>query len=308
MKKIVFVLLAVFYSLVSAQETITVVNAQGPTQSMTSQILRVLEEANSMQTRYKFVTEFKPGGFESIGIKYMLESPTNRVVTVTPVFLEGVDRGFVKLDSLVPVFSHGDGCWAIITTVGDTKRGTDSLKNSNAQELLMGTPALLGASHLIALQLGEKYNIPVRVVVFRSTYEALVNMAGDDKGVNITFERLSNYDQFLKKNPKLQALGISCPTRDPAFPQVKTLKEQGILDSPGVFQYTLASPDMPVEKRKDIEKIFTQVYQKIGRKEMYSYADFDSPVFHGQDSASHYKNRLATMIEYRNKYRHLVKE
>ena len=84
-------LVAIFFALlvstVNAQETITVVNAQGPSQGMTPQIFKVLDEANKIQNKYKFIQEFKQGAFESIGVRYMLESPTNRIVTITNLSL-----------------------------------------------------------------------------------------------------------------------------------------------------------------------------------------------------------------------------
>ena len=66
MKILILGLLALFLNLAQAQETIVVVNAQGPTQSMTPQIFAVLDEANKIQNKYKFVIEFKPGGFLKI--------------------------------------------------------------------------------------------------------------------------------------------------------------------------------------------------------------------------------------------------
>ena len=63
-------LLAAFVAAASiaahAQEKITIANAQGPTQSMTAQFMRVVEEANKLQNKYQFVFEFKPGGHVDI--------------------------------------------------------------------------------------------------------------------------------------------------------------------------------------------------------------------------------------------------
>jgi len=291
MNQIFFILLSLFVVNASAQQVITVVNAQGPTQSMTPQIMRVIDEANRIQNKYRFVQEFKPGGFESIGVKFMLERPQDRVVTVTNSVVEAESRGFVDLNNLRPVFSHGDACWAIISN-------TDLNKT---KEITVGGPAIGGAAHLAALQIGKKYNVPVRYIVYRSNYDALVNMAADDHSVNLVMDRLVNAKQFAEKNQRIRPVALNCPDRDPAYPNVKTLKELQI-NSPYIWQFTMASPDMPVARQQEIADIFRQVYLSVGRKEMQSLSDFVSPVYLKEDTATHYNNSISTLRAYRQRY------
>lgn len=306
MKKIFATIALAFASYAFAQETITVVNAQGPTQSMTPQVIRYVEEANKIQNRYRFVMEFKPGAFESIGIKHALENPGERIVTVTNSWVESIDRGFVNPNDVVPVFSFGDACWAIITNFGDSKQGLSSIANQNIKEITVGGPAIGGAAHLVALEIGKKYNVPVRYIVYRSNLEALANMAGDDRSVNMVMDRLSSYQAYASKNPKLQALALNCPERNPGFPLVKTVREQGI-DAPYIWHFVLASNNMPAQRRKDIEEIFTQVTRQLGKVEIHAISDFVSPVFFNQRPQTHYERSLNTLHRYRKVYAEQIK-
>lgn len=298
MKKILSVAFLLIASLVHAQDTITVVNAQGPTQSMTPQILALIDEANKIQTKYKFALEFKPGGFESIGVRETLENPKNKIVTITNSVVEAESRGLVDLTKLDPVFSHGSACWAVITNFSE--------KNM-PKEITIGGPAIGGAAHLIGLEIGKKHNVPVRYVVYRSNADALIQMVSDDNSVNMVVDRVVNYKQFVSKNPKLQVLGLSCPERHPDLPQVKTLTEQGI-NAPYIFHFTMASKEMPKQLQNEIADIFQKATLSLGKSRIFELGDFISPVFVKQDSKLHYTNSIGILKSAREKYKNEIKQ
>lgn len=289
-------------SSIFAKETITVVNAQGPTQSMTPQILALVDEANKSQTRYHFALEFKPGAFESIGVRYTLESPKNRVVTITNSVVEAETRGLTDLSKLEPIFSHGSACWAVITNFGKTEAGLDSIKDNPPKEITLGGPAIGGAAHLIGLEIGKRYNIPVRYIVYRSNADALLNMVADDNSVNMVVDRVINYKQFAPKNQKLQVLGLSCPQRHPDLPNVKTLTEQKIV-SPYIFHFTLASKEMSKETQEDIAEIFKKATLSLGQKKLFELGDFIAPVFYKTDTNTHYNNSISILKTFRERYK-----
>ena len=297
MKKILAGFVFLFFGFAQAQETIIVINAQGPTQSMTPQILALVDEANKVQSKYKFITEFKPGGFESIGVREALEHSKNRVVTITNSVVEAESRGLVDLTKLEPVFSHGSACWAVITNFSE--------KNI-PKEITIGGPAIGGAAHLIGLEIGKKYNIPVRYIVYRSNADALIQMVSDDNSVNMVVDRVTNYKQFVGKNPKLQVLGLSCPERHPDLPQIKTLTEQKIV-SPYIFHFTMASKEMPKETQEDIAAIFQKATLSLGKARLFELGDFISPVFFKQDVKTHYNASINLLKLFREKYQVEIK-
>ena len=298
MKKLIAVLAMLFIKLAMAQDTIVVVNAQGPTQSMTPQIIALVEESNKIQNKYKFVMEFRAGGFESIGVQDALEHSKNRVVTITNSVVEAESRGLVDLTKLEPVFSHGSACWAVITNFNE-----QNLPN----EITIGGPAIGGAAHLIGLEIGKRYNIPVRYIVYRSNADALIQMVADDNSVNLVVDRVINYKQFVSKNPKLQVLGLSCPERHPDLPQVKTLTEQKII-APYIFHFTMASKEMPKETQDDIASIFQKATLSLGKQKLFELGDFISPVFYKQDTRSHYNASINLLKSFREKYKTEIKQ
>jgi tripartite-type tricarboxylate transporter receptor subunit TctC len=298
MKIIIVSFLLLFLNLSQAQETIVVVNAQGPSQSMTPQIFAVVDEANKIQNKYKFVMEFKAGGFESIGVREALENPKNRIVTITNSVVEAESRGLVDLNKLEPVFSHGSACWALITNFNE--------KNL-PKEITIGGPAIGGATHLIGLEIGKKLNIPVRYIVYRSNADAFLHMVSDDNSVNFIIERVTSYNQFVTKNPKLQIIGMNCPERHPDLPQIKTLTEQKIA-APYIFHFTMASKEMPRETRENISAIFQKATLNLGKNKLFELGDFISPVFYKQDTTTHYNASISILKSFREKYKAEIKQ
>lgn len=286
-------------SVAMASEKIVILNPQGPTHSGTAQLLKVIEVANGMQNKYQFVIEFKVGGFESIALKQVLADEQKYLSTMTNASAEAVDRDFVDLKNYVPIFSQGDSCWAVTALTGPTSRNLDSIKG--LKELVVGGPAIGGATHITALELGQKYNVPVKYVVFRSNFDALVNMSSNN-GVNFIIERVKNIRQFQDKNPNLKILAMSCPFRNPQFPDIATLAEYGI-DAPFIWQHIVADKNMDPRRRQEITDIFSKATMQIGRQDILEISDQIPPIFNGIDSATHYKNSWSKLQNLRSKWR-----
>ena len=276
--------------LAQAQETIVISNSLGPTHSGTPHVIAMIEQANRMQNKYRFVQEFRVGAFESISLRHILTAPDRYLAMITNTTAEAVDRGFVRLENYVPVFSQGDSCWMVIALTGPDK---DLASIRNLKEIVVGTPALGGATHLTALEIGRKYNVPVRIVVFNSNFDALVNMAANN-GVNFVIERVTNFQQYQDKNPNMNMLAAHCPTRHPAQPNIKTLGEYGI-NTPYIWQQLVASRDMNPQRRQELTDIITRAEVAVGQDKIFKLSDQIPPVFRGKTTEQHYQdswNRL----------------
>lgn len=275
---------------VLAQETIVISNPLGPNHSGTPHIVAMIDKANSLQSRYNFVQEFRVGAFESISLRHILTAPNKYLAMITNTTAEAVDRGFVKLENYVPVFSQGDSCWMVIALTGQDR---DLASIKNLKEIVVGTPALGGATHLAALEIGRKYNVPVRMVVFNSNFDALVNMAANN-GINFVIERVANYKQYKDKNPNMQMLAAQCPTRYPGLPEIPTLSEYGIT-SPYIWQQLVASRDMDPKRLLEIKEIITRAELALTRDHIFRISDQIPPIFVGKTTEQHYQdswNRL----------------
>lgn len=275
MKQFILAVLLSMTSTVWAKETITVQFSANATQPNSVPYLKMLEVANQMQTKYDFQLEFKPGANGVLALRAMDQQPENRLATVAPAFVENARTGQINESDYAVVTTQGDACWAIITNVGDTNKGLESLKGQ--KEITVGGTGYGNAAHLTALIIGEKYGFNVRYIVYKANFDALVNMAAGEK-INFVLERPSNYKQMKEKNPNLQILGINCANRSPLFPNVKTVREQGFT-TPTIFMSTVANVKMPESKRREIAQILDNAQEKLGAAYLLETADMNPPQF-----------------------------
>lgn len=273
MKKLLAILLATLALSATAREVITLVNGTAPSQPNVATYMRTLDVANSIQNKYEFIIEMKPGANGALALKNMDLSPSNRIATIAPAFVENAKSGLINEADYVPLSSQGDACWAIITNIGDTAKGLSSLKGQ--REIIVGGTGFGNASHITSLILAEQYGFNVRYVVYKANFDALVAMAGNN-GPNFVIERIHNYKTFKDKNPALQVLGVNCPTRNPLMPAVKTVKEQGF-DTPTIFFAVVANVKMPESKRQEIANILESAQRKVGTAYLLESADLVAP-------------------------------
>jgi tripartite-type tricarboxylate transporter receptor subunit TctC len=303
MKQMLLAVVFVSAALAShAQEKIVIANAQGPTQSMTAQFMRVVEEANRTQNKYNFVFEFKPGGFESIAVRSMSQHPNNTLATITNSVFEAIDRKLIKESDMVPVFSFGDSCWTVVSTLSTDTAGINGIKLQGADEITGGGPAPGGAAHITALIAGDKAGVPVRYILFRSNLDALTTMVADrGTTVNFVLERANNYAQLKERLPAMNALAMSCPIRHSLLPNVKTLKEQNV-DAPYIWNFLIADPRMEVTRRSEIEQIFIAATRSVGKEEIFRLSDMVSPIFSGVKTVDHYRTSVDHLKRARAKW------
>lgn len=260
---------------VFAKETITVEFSVGPGSPNAPHYLRVIEAANRIQNKYEFVLEFKPGANGMLSVLTMDQSPQNRLATTSNQFTDYVGSGRLNESDYVPVAAQGDACWAIITNIGDSQRGIESLRGQT--EITAAGVGFGAASHVNAILIGEKIGFKVRYVVYKSNIEALTQMAGGQP-INMVLERIANYKTFKERNPKLQILATTCTQRSPSAPEVKTLREQGV-DGSLVFLVTLANVKMPEDRRKELAAILLEAQKQVGAKYLMETADAIAPQF-----------------------------
>jgi tripartite-type tricarboxylate transporter receptor subunit TctC len=260
---------------VLAQETIVIEFGAAANQPNATPYIKMLDIANRSQNKYEFILEFKPGAQGVIALKTMDQNPQTRLATVAPSFVENARQGLINESDYVPVATQGDACWAVITNIGNTQQGIASLKGQ--KEITVGGTGYGNATHLTALIIGEKLGFKVRYIVYKANYDALTQMAAGEP-INFVIERVSNYQIFKSKNPNLKILGISCPTRNPLVPEIKTLSEQGF-NTPTIFMSTVANVKMPVAKRQEIARILDQAQEKLGADYISSSSDMSPPMF-----------------------------
>lgn len=309
-KKIIYGLaLAVMTAQAMAQTrpAVTVVIGAAASQSNVPLMLKILDTANQMQDQYQFRPEFKPGGQGVVAVKYMDLEPQTRISSLANSFIENVKAGHLVEKDYLPVNALGDACWAVITNVGDTKRGIASLQDLRGQEITVGGTGFGNAAHLTSLMLAERYGFRVKYVVYKSNYDALINMVADNT-INFVLERVVNYQQLREKNPRLQILGMNCPQRSPVMPELRTLREQGIGSTPMVFNVFAANRVMDTARRTEIGRILDRAQAQVGRDTMLNMADVLAPQFDNIGAEEYFRSRMDTMRNLTTRYQAQIEQ
>ncbi len=294
MKSIFASILLMFSASVFAQETIKIYSPYSPAHSGTPAMLKIVDEANSKQNMFRFVLEFKPGGNQVIAVKTMESESQTSLSIIAPSYVENVSSGKLDSNTHVPIHSLGDACWMV------------AINKDLKDEVVVGGVAIGNAAHLTSLALADKFKFNVRYVIFRSNNDALVNMAGDN-GVNLVIDRFESVDGMTKMNAKIKPFAASCPSRLPQAPKIKTLAEMGI-KAPFIFNVTIASKEMPEEKRKTISNILNQATLAIGEEQIYNLSAMRPPIFRKVSDQKFLDESVALIKELQNKYRDKISE
>jgi tripartite-type tricarboxylate transporter receptor subunit TctC len=274
-----------------ATENIVVMSPYSASHSGTPAMFKIINEANSQQKDYNFILEFRPGGEQIIAVNALKEQPNSRLAIIAPKFVEHVKAGRLSKNDYIPIHALGDACWAVITNVGNSQQGVASL--AQVREIVVGSVGIGNATHLTALQIGSRYNVPVQFIPFKSNNDALMSIIGGH-GVNFGLERARIVEQFKEKNSNLKILGMSCPVRHPEYPDIPTLVEQKI-QTPYVFNIIVAHTSMPDAKRRRLGEILNTATKSVGSKEIFKLSDMTPPVFSGQSVEDYFRVRFAFM-------------
>lgn len=269
--------------------------------SGTPAMYRIIETANRMQKNHMFVLEFRPGANQTIAVKQQDLDPLRSLAIVAASFVENTENGSLAANNYVPVWSLGDACWAVMSTVSQNST-VAGLRSS--KEITVGTVGVGNASHLTALLIGQKHQIPVRLIPFKSNYDAVVNMAGTN-GVNFAIDTQSTLENFQSVNPQMRMLAVTCDKRLPEYPHVQTLQEQGIL-APYIVNIVIANSAMPADLRQQLAVTLSRAADQIGQKEIQRLSAFNPPQFDGITSAEHFNKSMERIKLLRNKFKNEI--
>lgn len=287
-----------------SSEVIAIQSPYSASHSGTSALFKIIDQANLLQSKYRFILEFKPGGEQIIAVKQLDDRPNDRLAIVAPKFVEHIESKKLNADDYVPVHALGDACWAVISNLGNSSQGLSSLQG--VKEVVVGGVGFGNAAHLTALQIAEKFQFNVRYIPFKSNFDALVLMASDNS-VNMVIERVASFNQLKDKNPNIKILAMSCPTRHPDVPNVKTLKEQGVL-APYVFNILVAHQHMNTNRRRELDQILTQATHIVGSAEIQKLSDMRPPQFDNVSVTKYTNDSLGLVRLLLNKHQAAVQQ
>lgn len=304
MKKILLASLLGFAAFVSqAKEVIVIASAYPPGHSGHGALMKVFDNANNAQDKYTFILETHPGAQGLVALNYVKSSPANRLALVQAGIVDVFETNKAKETDFVPTYAFGDACWAVaVNWPMDETKGIKSIKAPpGANEFVIGAIGIGSISHMSGLEIAHATGHKPLTVVFKSGNEALVNLAANN-GVNITVDSVQNVLNMKSKSDSIKISATTCNERNPLAPHVPTLIEQGLGHIPPVINIALSSAEMPVDKRKDIEKTLDQATLAVGAKSIFDISSFKPAVFQNLTAQQFYDRRVGQIKTLRKKY------
>lgn len=290
-------------SSVQSQELITIVSSYPPSHSGHAAIRKIIDHANITQKKYNFIIESHPGAQGLIALNYTKNSSANRISLVAAGVVDVFETNKASEKNFVPIYAFGDACWAVITNwPSDETVGIKSLRAPvGSNELVIGAVGVGSISHISGLEAAEVAKQKALTVLFKSGNESFLNLASNN-GVNITIDSVQMALNWKIKNPNLKILATTCAQRHPLAPHVPTLVEQGLGHIPPVINIMLASVDMPVDKRNEINKLLDQSTVEIGSETIFNISGFNPAVFQKLTAQQFYNKRIDQIKILRKKY------
>jgi tripartite-type tricarboxylate transporter receptor subunit TctC len=234
MKKLILSLLLCAVSITSmARETVTIVYSWTAADTAANFHRALAEEANRIQSKYRFVFDARPGAGGSIAANYVASNPNTILATASAFFIR---------PNFFPTESHDLGAFKQLKPQCSAPALISSMKYKTWAEVPTDRPLTIGVSgmgtttHLIATQVAKRYP-QMTVVPFKSTSEALISVLGGNTDFAVNF--LGDSEQYTKAgSPKrVYMLGI---TGDKNVAGVTPLISQG-------FPKSLARMNVPAQ-------------------------------------------------------------
>ncbi len=235
----------------SAQESyprraVQIVNPY-PAGSTTDLLARALADGLSTRLGQQFVVLNRPGAGGSLGAAsvargdadgYTLLFSPALVISVLPALRS--DTGY-EPNSLIPICQTFSNAMVIAVREDSPLRTLKNLigaASENPGGVTYGHQGRGTIPHLAMEQFLQTAGLKIRDIPYRGDPLVVTDLLGGQIDVAALVIGVAN-------NPKLRVLGVFSTERNPAMPEVPTVKEQGFDVSPGSFGGLLAPLDTP---------------------------------------------------------------
>ena len=259
MKLFLITLLLSFSTISFAQQQVPSIWAFNIANIQGSYYRATLEEANTIQKKYQFIPEHKPGAGGSIGANYVLrQNQLTLLGTAAAYFVRPYlySTSSYKFDQFTPVHVMATSPAALVT------------KNKELHEIIkqdkisIGTAGPGSLTHLMALKFKEYFPEKMVIIVnYKSSTEALQDVLGGH--VDLTFEYLGDAES---RNAKV--LGVTGRNKIKSYPLLKDMGYPNQADLVGVYLILVprdTKPDTVIELRNT----FLQAEQSAKVQELY---------------------------------------
>jgi tripartite-type tricarboxylate transporter receptor subunit TctC len=213
--KNLIILLLLFGTTTVAKENVTIVYAFSPSDPMANYTRTLIEEANSVQKKYYFIFDAKPGAGGSIASRYVESRPDTILAASSAFFVRPI---------VYPAESHSTDNFRSLMLQCRSPMAIGSVRYKTWAEvprdqlLNIGISGLGVVSHLTSIQITNLYP-NIQPVPFKSTNDATLALLGNQIDLSVGF--LGDLRQW--KN-RIHVLGITGTREIDNVPTLKSAK------------------------------------------------------------------------------------
>jgi tripartite-type tricarboxylate transporter receptor subunit TctC len=171
---------------------------------------------------------------------------------------EVIGRASYKASEFIPIYG-----WSVISWQFCVKKDSplrtfkDLVEESKKRRVVIGTIGRAGSSHIQLAALQKELNMQTGIVHFDGSGKAYPAVLGGHVDVAI-----SGPASGSRMRDSLHFLGVTGEQREPALPDVPTLKEQGYNVTPiDQLWYALTTPKVPNDRIQILSAAFEKAFQ-----------------------------------------------
>ena len=277
MSKILAIIFAAFaISAAQAKETVTIIYAFSPADTMANYSRTLVEEANKIQDKYTFIFDTRPGAGNSIAANYVKNTPNTILASsgaffVRPNFYPNARSNVEDFREILPQ------CNAPMSVASVKYKSWKEVPTD--KPLNIGTSGLGVVSHLVSTQVQVKYP-KTQVVPFKSTTDGLLALVGGQ--VDLTVGFIGEQEKWSDGKVKVNILGTTGQgyNKHPAMTSAGLPKILGNSDNP---HHLMVPNKMPEEKFKDIRAVLVKAANTKSVRDSYA-VDYCAPLDQMSDS------------------------
>jgi tripartite-type tricarboxylate transporter receptor subunit TctC len=262
MKKILAFILVLISLPALARETISIIYPWGMGDPMANYSRTLIEVANRQQNKYTFVLENRTGAGGAIAARYV-QSNANTILAGSTAF-------FVR-PNFYPDTSHDISQFRALMTQCTVPMVITSSKYQNWNdipknvELMIGVSGLGATTHLIALQIKQKYP-NATAVPYKSTQDSTLDLAGARIDMNVGFPQ--EVAQWISEG-KAYGLGVTGSRTVNNIPTMSSLGYRN-MDNMGNGHSLIVSTQVPPARFQEWRSILQRASQDATVRQSYA--------------------------------------
>ena len=270
MKKIIIniigIVLVAAASVGNAAETVTILWGWGAGDNLANSSRVLANEANKIQSKYFFIFDAKPGAGGAVAADYVKHTPNTILATSSAFFVRPNVYPATNIYKLEDFKELMPQCYSPISVSSSKYHAWSEVPKDTP--LFIGNTGLGSTTHLVGLQLAEKYHEST-FVAFKTVSESFLAMVEGNIDMDTGF--LPSAINWNKGNnlKKVTVLGISGSNRSLKYPLLIDQGFPAILGSINLPQHLVVSASTSPKKIDEWRTILVQSAKSDAVKESY---------------------------------------